>query len=63
MMKAELFYAYVRLVASTDPGCLQSEFDTLTGIFERAGLRTNIGNTVGVVFRPCRAARVQADKA
>ena len=51
------------LVASTDPGWLQSEFDTLMGLFDRLGLRTNFRKTVEVVFRMCRADGVRADKA
>ena len=34
-VKAALFYAKDRMVASTDPGWIQSEFDTLMGIFDR----------------------------
>ena len=37
-VKAAFFYAYDRLVASTDPGWLQLSFDTLTGIFDQVGL-------------------------
>ena len=38
-------------------------FDMLTGIFDRVGLRTNVRKTVGMVWRPCRAAGVRADEA
>ena len=38
MVKAEFFYVENRMVDSTDPGWLQSEFDTLTGIFYRVGI-------------------------
>ena len=34
-VKEALFYAKDRMVASTDPGWIQSEFDTLMGIFDR----------------------------
>ena len=51
------------MVASTDPGWLQSGFDLLTGLFEHVGLQTNVRKTVGVVCRPFRAAELQADKA
>ena len=37
-VKAALFYADDGLVASTNPGWLQSTFDTLTGIFNCIGL-------------------------
>ena len=50
------------VVASTDPGWLQSAFDFLTGLFDRVGLRTNVRKTVGMVCWPCRVTRVQAHK-
>ena len=62
-VKAELFYADGKMVASTDPGWIQLEFYTLTGIFDRVGLRTNVRKTVGMVCRPFRAAGVQVDEA
>ena len=62
MVKAEFFYANYGMVSSTDPVWLQSEFDTLMGLFYRVVLRTNIRKTVGVVFRPCQTAGLQADK-
>ena len=62
MAKAALFYADNGMVLSTYPGWLQLAFDTLKGVFDRVGLQTNVHKTVGVVCRPCRAARVQADK-
>ena len=37
-VKAAFFYADDRLVASTDPGWLQTSFDKLTGLFDRVGL-------------------------
>ena len=52
-VKAAFFYADSGLVASIDPGWLQSRFDTLTGIFDRVGLQTNVRKTVGMVWRPC----------
>ena len=63
MVKVDFFYADKGLVDSTDPGWLQSAFDTLTGIFDRVGLRTNVLKTVGMVCRPCRAAGVRANEA
>ena len=62
-MKATFFYADDRLVASTNPGWLQSEFYTLTGIFGRVGLQKRIRRTVGMIFQPCRESRVRADEA
>ena len=39
-----------------DPGWLQGAFNTLVGLFERVGLRTNFGKIVGMVCHPCQAA-------
>ena len=61
--KAEFFYANDGMVASTDPGWLQSEFDRLTGLFEWVGLWTNVRKTVGMVCWPFHAAGVRADDA
>ena len=47
--KAALFYADDSLVDSTDPGWLQLEFDTLTGLFDRVGIKKKLRNTVGMV--------------
>ena len=58
-----IFNAKDGVVASTDPGWLQSAFDFVTGLFEWVGLQTNVRNTVGMVCRPCREARARADKA
>ena len=62
-MKAAFFYTDDEVVSSKDLGWLQSEFDLLKGLFDRMGLRTNICKTAGMVFQPCRADRVRADKA
>ena len=61
-MKAALFYANNGVVASTDPGWLQSEFDFMMELFDRVGLHTNVRKTVGVVFRNCQVAGVRAEK-
>ena len=61
-VKAVFFYVDDRMVASTDPGWLQLAFDTLTGLFDRVGLQTNVRKTAGMVWRSCQAARMQADK-
>ena len=37
-VKAALFYAYYRMVASIDLVWLQLVFDTLTGLFDQVGL-------------------------
>ena len=62
-VKAEIVYADNGVVASTDPGWLQSALDLLTGIFDRVELCTNVRKTVGMVFQPCRASGLRADKA
>ena len=51
------------MVASTNTGWIQTAFDTLMGLFNWVGLRTNVQITVGVVCQPCRAVEVQADEA
>ena len=38
-VEAEFFYADGGLVASNDPECIQSVFDTLMGIFDFMALR------------------------
>ena len=39
-----------------DPVCLQGTFKSLLGVFDRVGLRNNVGKTVGMVYYPCQAA-------
>ena len=58
-----VFYADDEMVASTKPGWLQTTFNTLTGIFDRVGLRKNAQKTVGMVCQTCRAVGVRADEA
>ena len=50
--QAALFYADNGMVASSDPRWLQGSFNTLVGLFDRVGLRTNVGNTVSMVCHP-----------
>ena len=45
----DLFYADYGMVASYEPHWLQGVFNTLFGLFERVGLQTNAGKTVGMV--------------
>ena len=47
------------MVASTNPGWLQTVFNTLTGLFDQVGLKTNVHKTVGVVCQPCQAAGIR----
>ena len=54
--QAALLYADDGMVASSDPQWLQGSFNTLVGLFDRVGLQTNIGNTVGMFCHPCQAA-------
>ena len=54
--QADLFYADDGMVASSDPRWLQGDFNTLVGLFDRVGLRTNVGKTVIMVCHPCQAA-------
>ena len=62
-VQAAFFNAYNGMVDSTNLVWLQTAFDTLTGIFDRVGLRKNVRKTAGMAFQPCRAVRVQADEA
>ena len=62
-MKADFFYTENGMVASTDPGWIQTEFDMLTVIFDQVGLKTNSNKTVGVACHPCWASGVCADEA
>ena len=58
-----LFYADDGIVASSDPQLLQGVFSTLVSLFDRVGLRTNVGKTVGMVCRPYQAAGTQSEEA
>ena len=49
------------MVTSLEPRWLQGAFSTLVGVFDRVGLKINVGNTVGMVFRPCQAAGTQSE--
>ena len=53
--QAALFYADDGMVISSDPAWIQGAFTALLGLFERMGLRTNVGKTVSMVFRPFQA--------
>ena len=62
-VKESILYTDDGMVASTYPGWLQTVFDTLTGLFDQDGLKTNFGENMGMVCHPCQAARVRSDKA
>ena len=63
MHQAALFYADNGMLASSDPHWIQWAFNALVGLFKRVGLRTNLGKTVSMVFRPCQAAGNQSEAA
>ena len=50
-----VFYSDDGMVVSSDPAWLQGAFSALVAIFDRVGLRTNIGKTVSMACHPCRA--------
>ena len=52
--QAALFYADNGMVASSDPAWLQGAFNALVGLFDRVGLRKNVGKTVSMVCHPFR---------
>ena len=43
------------MVVSSDPAWLQGAFSALVAIFNRVGLRTNVGKTVSMACHPCQA--------
>ena len=49
---AEYFYSYDRLLVSMRETRLQREFDTLTELFKRLGLRTNLDKIVSMACQP-----------
>ena len=51
-----MFYADDSMISSLDPVWLQGAFNALVGLFDRVGLQTNVGNTIGMVCHPCQAA-------
>ena len=58
-----LFYAENGMVAFSDPRWIQGAFNTLVGLFDRLGLRTNFRKTVGMVCRPCEVVGNQSEAA
>ena len=46
---ATFFYADDGLVVSTDPEWILGAFNTLTGIFDRVGLQTDVNKTVRMI--------------
>ena len=58
-----MFYANDGMVVSSDPAWLQGDFSALVAIFDRVGLRTNVGKTVSMACHPCRAGAGKRTKA
>ena len=61
--QAALFYADDGMVTSSDPQWLHGAFNTLVGLFDRVGLRGNVGKTVGMVCHPCQAVGTLSEAA
>ena len=53
--QSAVFYADDGMVVLSDPAWLQGAFSALVAIFDRVGLRTNVGKTVSMACHPCRA--------
>ena len=51
------------MVALSQPHWIQWEFNFLVGLFERVGLRTNVGKMVSMTCRPCPMAGNQLEEA
>ena len=60
-VQAAFFYTYDRMLASANPGWLQTVFDTLMGLFDQVGLKPNVQKTVGILCHPFRVVGVRAD--
>ena len=53
--QSAVFNADDGMVVSSDPAWLQGAFSALVAIFDRVGLRNNVGNTVSMACHPYRA--------
>ena len=53
--QSAVFYSDEGMVVLSDPAWLQGAFSSLVAIFDRVGLRTNVGKTVIMACHPCRA--------
>ena len=58
-----LFYADDGMVTSSEPRWLQGIFGTLSGIFDRVGLKTNVRKTFGMVCCLFQAAGTKSEAA
>ena len=54
---ASYFYAYGGIIVLTWETRIQRDFDTLTELFDRLGLHTNVAKTVIMECQPYRALR------
>ena len=63
ILHSNLFYTDNGMVASSEPCWIQGAFDTLVGLFDRVGLRTNVGETVDMICRPFQVAVNQSEAA
>ena len=61
--QSAVFYADDGMIVSSDPAWLQGDFSALVAIFDRVGLRTNVGKTVSMACHPCRAGAVNRTEA
>ena len=61
-VKAAFFCADNGMVASTDPGWLQTAFSMLARLFGRVGMNKNVIKTVGMSCHTFRASGVRAEK-
>ena len=61
--QAALFYAGDGMVTSSDPRWIQWTFATQVGLFDRVGLKKNVGKTVSMNCRPFPAAGNQSEEA
>ena len=61
--QAALFYTENGMIASSDPRWIQGAFNNLVGLFYMVSLRTNVGKTVSMVYRPCQAAGTKSEAA
>ena len=63
LFRATFFYADDVLFASNYPVWLQEEFDTLTRLFNRVGLQTDVSKTDRMICHPFHAVGTQSEGA
>ena len=62
-IRSAFFYADGGLIALIQTECLQGDFDTLTGLFDRMRLRTNVENTFRIICCPCHVFGTRLEEA